>query len=66
MAKTLSLAEMRTMQAADLCREIDTQRRIVAKLRLAVKLRKEKGVHLLHEARQQLARMLTVLRELKR
>lgn len=66
MTKILSLAELRKMMPEDLRREIMEQQSRVAALRLAVKLRKEKGVHLLKAARRELARMLTVLAETRR
>lgn len=65
MTKTLTLAELRKMAPADLGKEVTHQRSQVAALRLAVALRKEKGTHLLRASKKQLARMLTVLRELQ-
>ncbi len=66
MAKTLSLDELKKMTPADLQKEILEQRHSVAKLRLHVKMGKEKGSHLLRRERKLLAQMLTVLRELQR
>jgi ribosomal protein L29 len=54
------------MHATDLRKEIAGQRAAVAALRLAVRVGKEKGTHLLKAGRKQLARMLTVLREVQK
>jgi ribosomal protein L29 len=66
MSKTLSLAELRKMQEADLLKEITEQRRTVAKLRIDLERGKEKGSHLYQSAKKQLSRMLTVYAELRR
>lgn len=54
------------MQPADLRKEIAAQRSHVAALRMRVTMRKEKGTHILRQAKKQLARMLTVLSELEK
>ena len=51
------------MQIADLEKEIRSQRDIVAELRIAVRLGKEKDVSKYYAAKRQLARMLTILQE---
>lgn len=63
MAKQTSIAELRTMQMKDLLGEIRTQERLVSKLRLGVKLRKEKDTAKYKSEKKQLARMRTVLAE---
>ena len=66
MSKALTLPELRKMNADDLRKEVESHRRKTAELRLHVRLGKEKGVHLYHSARKQLAQMLTILSELQR
>ena len=65
MVKTLSLDELRKMSAVDLQKEIAAQRLVVGKLRLTVKMGKEKGSHQLRRERTVLAQMLTILGELR-
>lgn len=65
MAKTLSLTELRKMTPLDLEKEIMEGRAAVAALKLALKLGKQKDTHLLQRGKLQLARMLTVSRELQ-
>lgn len=66
MGKSLTLAELRKMNAEDLRKEAESCRKQAAELRLRVKLGKEKGVHLCRSAKKQLARMLTILAETER
>lgn len=63
-AKILSLAELRKMTSQDLRKEVSEKRARVAALRLATRLGKEKGTHLLRLAKKELARMLTILAEI--
>ena len=65
MSKTLAMDELRKLREEDLLPEIGKQYRIMAKLSLAVKSGKEKGSHLLKNEKLQLARMLSVLSELR-
>ncbi len=65
MVKTLSLDELRKMTPADLRKETEAQRLVVGKLRLTVKMGKEKGSHQLRRERTVLAQMLTILGELQ-
>jgi ribosomal protein L29 len=65
MSKILTIPELRNMQEADLLREINKQFRVIAKLSHAVRGGVEKGSHLLRKEKAQLARMQTVLSELR-
>ena len=65
MSKTLSLDELRKMSPSDLQKEIALQRLQVGKMRLRVKMGKEKGTHLLKQERTLLAQMLTILGQLQ-
>ena len=66
MAKILTITELRKMQEPDILREINQQYRSLAKLKLSVKGGKEKAHHHLKYQGRQLARMLTVLSELRK
>jgi len=63
MAKMTSIAELRKMQIKDLLGEIRMQERLVSKLRLGVKLNKEKDTAKYTGEKKQIARMRTVLEE---
>jgi ribosomal protein L29 len=65
MGKTLAIDELRKMQEADLLRELSEQYRTVARLKQAVQSGKEKASHLYKREKTQLARMLTVLSQLR-
>jgi len=64
MASKVTITELRKMPLKDLEREIRGQRALVAKLRLAVHMRKEKNTAKYQHEKLQLARMLTVLEEI--
>jgi|GEM_PF-1986671 ribosomal protein L29 len=66
MSKVITIAELRKMQEADLIREINQQYRKVGKLKLMVGSNKEKAHHLLKIERRQLAKMLTILSEIRK
>ena len=63
MAALVSIAELRKMQVVDLLKEITQQKNLVAKLRLAVQLQKEKDSAKYKREKKQLAKMQTVLSE---
>ena len=63
MTKQTSITELRRMQIKDLLGEIRAQEHTVSKLRLGVKLRKEKDTAKYRGEKRQLARMCTVLAE---
>lgn len=65
MTHLLSMDELRTMQEADLLREIEEQRVLILRLGHAVRSGAKKDSHLLHQSKAQIARMLTVLQELR-
>ena len=61
MAHLTSLAELRKMQVKDLRREVREQRTLVAKLRMTVRMEKEKDSAKYKREKRQLSRMLTVM-----
>lgn len=61
MAHVTTLPELRNMQISDLRREVREQRTLVAKLRMTVRLGKEKDTARYRREKHQLARMLTVM-----
>lgn len=63
MAAATTLTELRKMRPEDLLKEIRTQENSVVKLRLGVKLGKEKDSAKYIREKKQLARMKTVLTE---
>ena len=63
MASTTTIKELRNMQISDLIKEIKSQRTLVAKLRLGVKMQKEKDTSKYTREKKQLSRMMTVLTE---
>lgn len=63
MSATTSLTELRNMQVADLQREVRAQRLSVAKMRLGIKMGKEKNSGKYQREKKNLSRMLTVLAE---
>jgi ribosomal protein L29 len=63
MASLLSIAELRKMQPKDLLRELREQAATVAKLRLGIKMNKEKDSGKYSREKKQFARMKTVLTE---
>ncbi len=63
MTATISTAESRKMPLPDLQRERATQKALVAKLKLGIALRKEKGTAQYRLAKRELARMETILAE---
>ncbi len=63
MAHTLSVSELRNMQPADIARDARDQRTLVSKLRLGIKLQKEKDTAKYRREKKLLSRMLTILSE---
>lgn len=63
MAGILTIAELHKMNLSDLQREVHEQRTHVAKLRLGIKMKKEKDTAKYRREKTQLARMVTVLTE---
>lgn len=66
MAAQSTIIELRKMPRKDLEREVRSQRATVAKLRLAVHMQKEKNSAKYSNEKKQLARMMTVLEEIRR
>jgi ribosomal protein L29 len=62
--KDTALAELRRMRPEDLRRDIRKSEEAIMKMRLGIKIGKEKDTARYRRSRRQLARMLTVLREL--
>ena len=63
MAKKSSTTELRAMSLKDLLKEIRDQRVTVAKLKMGVKLQKEKNTAKFQQAKKHLARLETVYGE---
>ncbi len=63
MATKISIKELKNMPTDDLLREIKEQSAVVAKLRLSVKMNKEKDSAKYKKEKKQMARMKTVLKE---
>ena len=63
MATKISIKELKNMPTDDLQREIKEQSAVVAKLRLSVKMNKEKDSAKYKKEKKQMARMKTVLKE---
>ena len=63
MVALLSIAELKKMQVKDLLRELREQAALVAKLRLGIKMKKEKDTGKYRREKKQLSRMQTVLTE---
>lgn len=63
MSTTVSTAELRSMNFADLSKEVQQQKFEVAKLSMHVRLQKEKNVAKYKSAKKKLAQMNTVLTE---
>jgi len=63
MASLLSIAELKKMQVKDLLRELREQSALVAKMRLGIKMKKEKDTGKYRREKKQLSRMQTVLTE---
>lgn len=61
MATILSIAELRNMTVTDLLREVESERRCIAQLRLGVKVGKEKDTARYRREKKYLARMLGVI-----
>ncbi|MDD3897065.1 MAG: 50S ribosomal protein L29 [Candidatus Peribacteraceae bacterium] len=61
MTKNVALIELRSMQVADLTREVRGLRNDVAKMKIGIKMGKQKDTGGYRSAKRQLARMLTVL-----
>ena len=61
MAQLASMTELLKMPVEDLSREVQEQRTLVARLRLEVKMNKEKDIAKYQREKKQLARMLTAL-----
>jgi len=57
------MTELRKMQLQDLCSDVREQQKLVSKLRLGVKLQKEKDTAKYKNEKKQLARMRTILTE---
>ncbi|MDD5469644.1 MAG: 50S ribosomal protein L29 [Candidatus Peribacteraceae bacterium] len=66
MAQIVTITELRSMQVADLAREVRGLRNDVAKMKISIKLGKQKDTGGYRGAKRQLARMLTVLSEKER
>src|SRR3990167_6448458 len=66
MATVLSMKELRNMQVADLNRDVSSQRGLIAKLSLGIRMQKEKDTAKLKRERKTLARMMTALHEKQR
>ena len=64
MVTKTTIKELRKMNLADLTREIFLQKALVAKMRLGIKMKKEKDTAKYRRERRQLARMETVFAEL--
>lgn len=65
MPKTTSAAEMRKMSPEDLRKEIAQRRVSVAKMKIGVEMRSHKDTAQLRRERKEVARLLTVLREIE-
>jgi len=65
MAHLTTIKELRNMQIGDLIREILQHMSLVAKLRLGIKMKKEKDSAKYKREKKQLSRMQTVLSEKK-
>lgn len=63
MATILTMTEMRSMNVADVTREIRHKRARIGALRLNVSIGKEKNTALCKKAKKELARLLTVWTE---
>lgn len=63
MSSSVSITELRTMQVADLRKEIRTQRTEVQKMRIQITMNTEKDTAKYRREKRQLSRMLTVLTE---
>ena len=63
MSHTLSTAELRSMTMSDLKKEIRDADLSIAKLKLHIRLRKEKNTALLRAAKKSFAKMNSVLSE---
>lgn len=61
MSTLATIAELLKMPLEDLIREIQEQRTLVARLRLEVKMGKQKDIAKYQREKKQLARMLTVM-----
>ncbi len=62
MPAKISIKELKNMPLEDLLREIKEQSSVVAKLRLGIKMNKEKDTAKYKREKKQLARMKTVLK----
>lgn len=63
MATTLSMKELRNMNASDLQKDLHTQRSLLAKLALGIQMQKEKDTAKYRREKKVLARMMTALGE---
>ncbi|MBU0766552.1 50S ribosomal protein L29 [Patescibacteria group bacterium] len=63
MSSILSITELRKMQAKDLLRELQEQASLVAKMRLGIKMKKEKDTGKYRREKKQISRMNTALTE---
>lgn len=63
MATKISIKELKNMPIEDLLREIKEQSAVVAKLRLGVKMNKEKDSAKYKKEKKQMARMKTIINE---
>jgi len=63
MAHQITIIELRNMQVADLAREVRGLRNDVAKMKIGIKMGKQKDTGGYRTAKRQLARMLTVFTE---
>jgi len=63
MSSLVSIKELKNMPLEDLLREVKEQSAVIAKLRLGIKMNKEKDSAKYKREKKQLARMKTVLNE---
>jgi ribosomal protein L29 len=66
MVHTLTTKELRNMRLEDLRKEVSAQHTVVTKMRLGIRLNKEKNVAKYRREKQVLARMHTVMTEQKK
>lgn len=66
MAIKTTMKELRKMNLADLTREALLKQALVSKMRLGIKMKKEKDTAKYRREKRQLARMQTVLTELNK
>ncbi|MBI3619395.1 50S ribosomal protein L29 [Candidatus Peregrinibacteria bacterium] len=65
MSTTLTTSDLRNMQKEDLVREIRSHRMTLRKMRLGIRMKKEKDTAKYRSEKRTLARMLTILTTLQ-